>query len=86
MKEEIKEDPYNGQFINGEKMELVMRDILVVLEKWKLRQLEKEIVILEAQIYLTQMKANEINKSRETDANSFINGWFKKIGLNPNDE
>ena len=72
-------DPYDGKFIDADKMQDIVQDILAVLEKWKLRQLEKEIALHQSLIYCAQIKANEISQSRMADAEGFIKKMKKKF-------
>lgn len=74
-------DPYNGQFINDDNIETVVRDILATLEKWKLRPLEKEIALNQAIKFLRQIDNNKSRQVRAADANGMIKQWLTKLNI-----
>lgn len=78
--EEIPEE-YDGRFIDDKKMEDVVRDLISVLEKWNLRQMEKEIALQQATEFITLKKKNQIAHGRITDMQSNIKKTMKKMGL-----
>jgi len=80
MEKEIAEE-YNGRFINDENMEKVVREVIVVLEKWNLRQMEKEIALQQAIEFITLKKRNQIAQTRTQDMHSKMKGFIKKMGL-----
>jgi len=60
-------DNYNHQFIDDEKMEMCVRDVLIALEQNKLRMMEKEIVLDQAKYFLKQKQQNLNDQSILTD-------------------
>ena len=77
----MEKDPYDGRFLIDEKLEDVVRDLLAVLEKWKLRTMEQQIALQQATQFVEQQKLNKINESRVTDMKSTIDKISKKFGI-----
>lgn len=81
----MEKDKYDGRFLIDEKMEDVVRDVLVVLEKWQLRTLEQQIVLSQVDKYIQNQIMQKKAMSKEADFRGFVNKWSKKLGVGDED-
>ena len=60
-------DIYNNQFIDADKMEICVQDVLIAMEQHQLRMMEREIVLEQAKLFLKQKQTNLKDQSILTD-------------------
>ena len=70
---------YEGNFINLEKMEIIVRDYLSLGEKWQLTHLEQEMAMKEAHKFLQLKEQRQKQASVEADAIGKLKQFKKRF-------
>lgn len=75
------EDSYDGKFIDDQKLEDVVQDLLYVCEKWQLRTMESQIALQQAKFFIEQKQQAKNFKKNVDNAQIMMASTLKRLGL-----